>query len=269
MLHVPFRGRANLRNHRKMVLADGRAAIIGGMNLAGEYMGPEGTPKRWCDLSLVLEGPVVGDLNEVFASDWAFAAGEEGSEARPTAPAETPGPAPVQLVPSGPDVPGDFLYDTILTRFFGAVGRIWVVTPYFVPDDALTRALCIAARRGVDVRIVVPAVSNHRFADMARRGYLRQVQTAGGAVYRFIPGMLHAKVILIDDSVSVVGSMNMDLRSLFLNYEVACFVESADVARRLGEWAEGVMARSEVGLRPAAAPVEFIEGIGRLFAPLL
>lgn len=270
MLHLPFRGRANLRNHRKMLLFDRRTAIIGGMNLAAEYMGVTRDPMRWHDLSLTVEGPVVTDLYTVFDGDWAFAAGEN----LPSIPAEPPAilgeeGIPLRLVPSGPDITGDNLYDAVLTYLFGARERAWIVTPYFVPDETLTKAMCIAARRGADVRVVVPQVSNHRLADLVRRSYMRQIQEAGGTVYCFQHGMLHAKVILVDDQPAITGSMNMDMRSFFLNYEVALFIYSPQVASQLESWVLSVMQQSETGLKEAPVAVEFIEGVGRLMAPLL
>ncbi len=270
MLHLPFRGRANLRNHRKILIFDRRSAIVGGMNLAREYMGQTTDPKRWHDLSLTVEGPVVSDLYTIFCGDWAFAAGEELAPMPQACPlVQGEHTVPLQLVPSGPDMPEDSLYDAVVTGLFSARERVWIVTPYFVPDEMLTKALCIAARRGADVRIVVPLASNHRVADLVRRSYLRQVQEAGATVYCFRPGMLHAKVIVVDERLSIVGSMNMDVRSFFLNYEVALLAYSRGITQQLAAWVEDVMAQSETGVKDVHGAVEFLEGMGRLLAPLL
>jgi len=270
MLRVPLRGRANLRNHRKIALFDGKTAIVGGMNLAGEYMGMATDPGRWHDLSLAVQGPLVADLHTVFRGDWAFAAGEElPALDREPAPLSGGDLTSVQLVPSGPDIEGDTLYDAVVAALFEARRRVWITTPYFVPDEMLARAMCMAARRGADVRIVVPQVSNHRLADLVRRSYLREIQDAGGTVYRFRPGMLHAKIILVDDRPAIAGSMNVDVRSFFLNYEIALFIYSSRLAHRLEDWVQGVMAESEVGVRQSHVAVEFLEGVGRLLAPLL
>ena len=232
MIHLPFRGRANLRNHRKIVIADERRALTGGMNLAGAYMGSTPDPKRWRDLSLIVAGPAVHDLADLFRSDWKFATGEDLERLDPQAiPEETADGAVAQVVASGPDVEGDPLYEAIVSIIFTARRRIWVVTPYFVPDELLARALDLAARRGVDVRLVLPARSNHLSADLARGSYLHQVHDAGGHVLLFKPVMLHAKVVLIDDLV-IVGSANMDMRSLFLNYEVAMFLYARRRSKR-------------------------------------
>jgi len=175
----------------------------------------------------------------------------------------------LQLLPSGPDVAGDPLHDEIVASLAAAQKRIWIATPYFIPDEVLQQVLCISARRGVDVRVVVPAASNHWLADMVRRGYLRQVQDNGGKVWLFKPGMLHAKVFVIDDSLGIVGSMNMDMRSLFLNYEIALLVRSEPVVAGLAAWVSRTMEDSELGVKGTSVPVEFAEDIAKLLAPLL
>ena len=176
---------------------------------------------------------------------------------------------PLQLVPSGPDVNEDPLYDTVLASLFNARKRIWIVTPYFIPDEMLLKALCIASRHNVDVRIIVPLLSNHRLADLVRRNYLQQVVDSGGHVYQFRPGMLHGKLIIIDNSLGIVGSMNMDVRSFFLNYEIALFIHSRDMVFKLNTWIYGLMRDSETVLKKQSVFVEYIEGFARLLAPLL
>jgi cardiolipin synthase len=270
MIHLPFRGRANLRNHRKIVVMDGRWGMVGGMNLASEYMGPTPDPTRWRDLSLFLSGPVVPALAELFRSDWKFATGEElGTDVRPPLPPEPAGDSLSQVVASGPDVAGDPLYEALVSAIFTATRRIWVVTPYFVPDETLARALDLAARRGVEVRLVVPAHSNHLMADLARGSYLRQVHNAGGRVLLFEPGMVHAKVVLIDDSLAVIGSANMDMRSLFLNYEVALFLYSRLPIEATAAWIESLMAECTTGLPISSRASELAENVVRLLSPLL
>ena len=179
VLHIPFRGRANLRNHRKIVVVDSRIALTGGMNLAGSYMGPTPDSNCWVDLSVAIQGPAVADLESLFFSDWAFATGEELTapprpqtgrpEDSPEHSGDTSGAATgmVQVVASGPDVVDDPLYESLVSSMFAARQRIWIVTPYFVPDEMLARSLSLAARRGVDVRLIVPARSNHLSADLA------------------------------------------------------------------------------------------------------
>lgn len=274
MLHLPFRGRTNLRNHRKIVVVDDRHALTGGMNLAKEYMGPEPDPARWRDFSVILSGPAVADLATLFYSDWKFATGEDlrqaprGAPPAAASPAEANG-ADAQVVASGPDVAGDPLYESLVTAIFTAQQRVWVVTPYFIPDETLARALDLAARRGIDVRLVVPARSNHLAADLARAGYLRQVHDAGGHILLYTPGMIHGKVVLIDHDLAIVGSANMDMRSLFLNYEAAVYLYSAPQINAAAAWMQTLMAESVSRLPTPGRLSELTENVVRLLSPLL
>jgi cardiolipin synthase len=276
MLHMPFRGRANLRNHRKIVVADSQIAITGGMNLAWPYLGPMPDPNYWRDLSAVIEGPAVSDLESLFFSDWAFATGEDltavppGAEAAKPSPHETsPGKSFVQVVASGPDVADDPLYESLVSLIFAATERIWIVTPYFVPDEMLIRALNLAARRGVDVRLIVPSRSNHLSADLARESYLRELHEAGGNVLLYQPEMLHGKAIIFDDQLAVIGSANMDNRSLFLNYEVALFLYSSDQVASVSAWARSLEADCLRELPRPGWTRELAENVVRLLSPLL
>ncbi len=272
MLHIPLRGRANLRNHRKVIITDSRVALMGGMNLAWPYIGPPGSENLWRDLSVIVEGPVVTELESIFASDWRFATGRSPEpKAAATRQMRSAGmeSSVVQVVASGPDVDGDPLYESLLVMVFAARHRIWIVTPYFVPDEMLARALTLAARRGVDVRLIVPLRSNHITADLARSAYLRDLHSAGGRVLLYTPVMLHAKAIVFDDRLAVIGSANMDMRSLFLNYEVALYVSTPAQVAEIADWAEGLMADTRRGLPAPGWEREFFENIVRLLSPLL
>lgn len=271
VLHRPFRGRTNLRNHRKITIVDNHTVIAGGANIGQEYMGPEAYEKRWKDLAFTLEGPSVRHWLNVFAGDWAFAAKETltaeqlqaGKQAEPAA------SGVVQLVPSGPDVPSDALHDALLSMIYLAKRRFWAVTPYFVPDDALCGALVLAVRRGVDVRIILPRRSNHPLPDIVRGNPLRQIQTAGGKVLFYGPRMLHSKVVLMDDAVAVLGSANMDIRSLLLNYETAMFVYSGAEIAAVAGYMEGIMADCVCGIEEASLGRALGESVVRLVSPLL
>jgi cardiolipin synthase len=286
MLRLPLRGRANLRNHRKMVIADGRVAIVGGMNLAGEYMGPEARPDRWQDISVRLMGPAAGQAFEIFRSDWQFAAQEDLGPEKPhggspdaqedLGPEKPHGGSPdaaaataLQFMASGPDVENDALREAFMISLFRAHRRVWIVTPYFVPDDLLQESLCMAARRGIDLRLICPRRSNHRLADLAREGYLSQLQEAGARVMLYRPRMLHAKAVLIDDTVAVAGSANMDIRSLLLNYEVGLCVYDTEIIGEIERWMRGLMQACQGREPHRHAAVTLVEDMARLFAPLL
>jgi cardiolipin synthase A/B len=270
LLRLPFRGPANLRNHRKIIVVDGQRAILGGMNLAIEYMGPTPHPGRWRDLSLAMSGPAVIHLHAVFRSDWEFAAigGGDDVESLEFLPPQS-GSARLQVVASGPDVLLDTYYDAILSALFQAKRRIWIATPYFIPDESIARALILAIRRGVDVRIVVPARSNHLTADIAGGSYLRQIEDTGGHVCPYLPSMMHAKVALIDSDIGVLGSANLDMRSLFLDYEIAVFAYSSEHLEELTKWFESLLAECAPQLERPGRARALAEDLGRLLAPLM
>jgi cardiolipin synthase len=224
LLHRPLRGRTNMRNHRKLVIADHTRAWSGGRNIGDEYFAAD---SAWIDLSFSLAGPAVADLARLFAADWAFAS-KQPAGAEVAIPAVA-GEHTVQVVPSGPVMARDTLHELMLTACYGAQQRIWLATPYFVPDEALQQALVLAARRGVEVRLLLPRHSNHRLADLARPRYLRELVAAGATIKVTQTAMQHAKALLADD-LALAGSANFDLRSLFLNFEVDClFLSPVDV----------------------------------------
>jgi cardiolipin synthase len=221
-LHRPLHGRTNLRNHRKLVIADGSRVWLGGRNLAAEYFEGTAAIAAWADLSLDTAGPLAAQLNGIFLSDWAFATGQTIAPV-PLTPTQLPTPAfsagSAQPVPSGPDYADDTLQAVLLLACYRAQDSIAIATPYFVPDESLLQALCLAARRGVCVRLLLPARSNHRLADLARGRALQQAAAAGVQIQLY-PTMLHAKLVIIDEAWLLLGSANFDSRSLFLNYEL-------------------------------------------------
>ncbi len=259
--------RVNLRNHRKMVIVDGQTVWSGGRNVGETYLAPQGDPKTWHDLSFVLKGPLVRRFCEVFEADWAKNAGRGAPEPCPAAPGKA-GEVAAQVLPSGPDLPHDGLHDGLVHLIHTAQRRIWVVTPYLLPTDQLQHALLTAARLGRDVRLLVPAVSNQKLADFARGDYLRDLEEAGCTILRYTGGMVHAKAVLIDD-VAVLGSANLDVRSMLLNFEAAVAVYDRAVVGEVEAWFAGLEAGCVSGTRPASLPRRLAEGAFRLGAPVL
>lgn len=261
LIHRPFRGRNNLRNHRKIVIADNRRAWSGGRNIGAEYFADDSV---WVDLSFDVRGPAVLQLSNVFRDDWQFATGESLPIADVT---DSVGSDTLQFIRSGPDTTGEPLHDVLLTACYQAQSRITVVTPYFVPDESIQRALCLAAMRGVHVELILPAKSNHRIADYARTRYLRELDGSGVKIVLVDNGMVHAKAVLIDDDIVLTGSANFDLRSFFLNFESVCLIRSTQHAAALQRWLEPLRARSTpyVGTSNNRAR-EVFEGLVLLFA---
>ncbi|MDB6168586.1 MAG: phospholipase D/Transphosphatidylase [Verrucomicrobia bacterium] len=275
---LPFtsRGSANLRNHRKIAVFDHSRAIIGGHNLADDYMGPLPSRKYFDDVGALVEGPAAVLLNEVFIADWCFASRRSPEALRAPLPLEraaTGGHAELQVVASGPDVPGDPLYEGIISMIQEAERSIWIVTPYFIPDDVLLRSLIVKARAGRDVTLIVPAHSNHPVTDFARRHYVRELRRAGGRVQLFGPGMMHSKAVMVDDRIGLLGSANFDLRSLFVNFEIGLVIHSEHEVQAIKAWARGLLPHCREmkmeGPKKYRLLGNILEDFSRLLAPLL
>lgn len=267
LLARPFQNYINLRNHRKIFLFDGTTVLTGGMNLSREYLGPAACERRWIDILFEIRGPGVFHYREIFTQDWNHTA-----KARLSLPDQIPearGNTRIQVVPSGPDIPSDALYEALLSAIFAARERIWIVTPYFVPDQSLLQALIIARHRGVDVRLITPASSNHLIADLGRSSFMRDLFASGIDVCLYPDGMIHAKAILVDRRGVMMGSANIDQRSLFLNYEVVSFIYSDDAISASETWMKQLMDRCTQKMHPAGRWRRMGENLMRIFAPLL
>jgi len=264
----PFKNYINLRNHRKIYLFDQKHLFSGGMNLSNEYIGKEDGSERQKDLLYFITGPAVHDFYTIFHNDWIYATGEEiemdFSEAK-----IHKGTDIIQVIPSGPDLSGDAFYESLLDLICSAKTRIWIVTPYFVPNDTMMEALIIAGNKGIDVKLITPKKSDHLLADVARSSYMRDLKEAGIDVILYEGKMLHAKTILFDSNVGMVGSANFDNRSLFLNYEVVSFVYSTHLTQSLESWMKHLIEQSTRDLGKPSKVREAAENIMKVFAAIL
>jgi cardiolipin synthase len=268
ILKRPFQNYINLRNHRKIYLFDQRTLLSGGMNLSNEYMGENDGTKRWEDLMYSLKGPSVDDFYVIFHNDWVYAT-KEVKEPVFIHDEQYEGEEIVQVVPSGPDIPKDALYETLLNAIYNAQERIWIVTPYFIPDDNMVQALIIAKHKGVDVKLITPKKSNHIFADIGRSPYMRELYEIGVDIVLYEGEMLHAKAILFDSLGGMVGSVNLDNRSLFLNYEIVTFVYADEFIKSIETWMENLMLSGTRGMGKPSKFREALENVMKVFAPLL
>jgi len=237
-------GPRNLRNHRKMAIADAARLWAGGRNLAAEYFwGLAGAPP-WQDLTFDVQGPVAAAASLQFESDWVAAGGKPASAKIPSPPvsgAASLGEA--QFLPSGPDQSEDTVHALLIDACFHVRDRMLITTPYFVPDVSLETAMRLAARRGVQIDLCIPAASNHRLADFARSRALRSLSQAGVNVH-LLPYMSHAKAVVFDDALALSGSVNLDSRSLLLNYECAVVFYGASEIKWLANWIEALIPKT-------------------------
>ncbi|NOQ31269.1 MAG: cardiolipin synthase [Helicobacteraceae bacterium] len=265
ILRMPFRNYINLRDHRKIYMFDEKKVLSGGMNLADEYLGEDPTTSRWDDMLFSVKGSSIEHFFNIFASDWLYASSKKITYKNRQV--ENSGNTYVQVVPSGPDVPQDALYEALLSAIYSAKKRIWIVTPYFIPDASLSQALTIASHRGVDVKLITPAVSNHLIADLTRSSFMRELEEAGVSIELYTGAMLHAKAVLFDELGAMLGSVNLDNRSLFLNYEIATFVYSEDVIDEIDQWMRNLLSSSSRGTAEVSKARRVFENFMRIFAP--
>lgn len=227
-------GPRNLRNHRKLSIADDGWLWSGGRNLAGEYFtGNAAHPVAWRDLSFDLQGDVAAAAARQFDHDWASVHAHKTRGVASVPPVA--GGTLAQFLPSGPDQTEDTVQALLIGACFRAQHRLLAITPYFVPGDGLRDALRLAARRGVQVTIAIPQRSNHRLADFVRARTMRDLARAG-VIFQMLPFMAHAKAVVVDDDLAFTGSVNLDLRSLLLNHEAAVVFYGAAEIDWLAQW---------------------------------
>lgn len=236
-------GPRNLRNHRKLLIADDRRLWSGGRNLAAEYFLGSANEAPWLDLSFDLHGPVAAAAAHQFDMDWAATHRTESTRL-PTITEVAEGPL-AQFLPSGPDQVEDTAQSLLIAACYRARKRILAITPYFVPDDSLRSAMRLAARRGVRVTIILPANSNHRLADFVRMRAMRDLAMAG-VEFRLLPMMAHAKAVVVDETLAMCGSINLDLRSLLLNHEAAVVFYGTEQIQWLARWIDALAPQGEV-----------------------
>lgn len=258
----------SFRNHRKIAVADGGSCVLGGANLVDYELSEQREHPAWLDLSLLIEGPACTQLEAVFRSDWEFQSGEILPADEPAQIQDFTGEnrSRVSVLPIGPDGPPAILEDFWHFVMQRADERIWICTPYFVPSPMAFRALKMACRRGLDVRVMVPSESDLRPIDYARYDYLRDLLGAGVLVLRYPHTVCHAKVGVIDNRIAVVGSPNFDLRSFFLNYETAVLLHDTPSIERVACWYEEIAHSCETGLEHRTQWRSAMSTVARVFA---
>ena len=268
--------RADLRNHRKIIVIDDEIAYTGSQNLVDpRYFKQDAGVGQWVDAMVRVEGPGVLMMAALFLHDWCLATGE--SFEPPAAEnlvghAVEPG-AVAQVVPSGPGAHPDVIHQLLLTTMFEAREELIITTPYFVPDESILTALISAATRGVAVTLIIPERNDSLLVRYASAAHLDDLMAAGVCIARFRDGLLHTKSITMDGAFSVFGSVNLDMRSLWLNFEISLFVYDSEFTTRLRALQHSYLERSDLlGLetwRKRGAGQRLAEDALRLASPLL
>jgi cardiolipin synthase A/B len=276
---MPFKGkyqRPDLRNHRKLVVVDGRVGFMGSQNLiARTYDSPKNIARglQWQEPMACLTGPVVASVNAVFLSDWLIETGELVDAEHVPADALTRATGPdelvCQVVPSGPGYPSENNLRMFLSLIYGATDKVIITSPYFVPDEAMVYAITTACQRGLDVQLFVSEQADQWLVGHAQRSYYSDLLEAGVRIFMYpAPYILHAKHMSIDDDVAFIGSSNMDIRSFSLNAESSLLVRGESFVRAMREVEQGYRdAGRELTLeewRREPLTSTFFDGIARL-----
>jgi cardiolipin synthase A/B len=263
----------NFRNHRKIVVVDGQTAWVGGHNIGDEYLGLDPRIGDWRDTHIRLQGPAVLGVELAFATDWRWATQNSLTMVRPDADHGSCGNENVLVFPSDPASILEQAGLMFLQVIVAARQRIWIASPYFVPDRSIVSALQLAALRGVDVRVIIPDEPDGPVVGMANWSFTRELLPAGVKVYRYQGGFMHQKVLLMDDHLAGIGTANFDNRSFRLNFEITLLVDGKRFATEVAGMLETDLSRCrEVTLADIAAkPAWFPLGMGaaRLFSPVL
>jgi cardiolipin synthase len=269
----PIFGRElNYRNHRKITVIDGKIGYIGGMNIGDEYRGHSKHLGFWRDTHMRLYGEGVMGLQHYFLMDWAFVSHQLLIDEEYLAIEHPDEEALVQIAASGPDTDWEIILQAYFTMIATAKTRIWITTPYLVPEDSVMSGLVTAALSGVDVRIIIPSKADHFLVYWATRANLEKLLRSGVKIYTYEKGFIHSKTMIVDHGVASVGTANLDIRSLEINFEINAFLYGENEIKQLSDDFEGDLKDStqieyEEYLKRSRGQ-RVLEAIGRLVSPL-
>ncbi len=284
-----FFARIDIRNHRKIVIIDGRIAYTGSQNMVDpKFFKQDEGVGEWVDMMVRVQGPVVESLAGTFINDWYLesetASNRESLNAldrdieqiRKLAdihPCAKAGEIAIQLVPSGPGVVPDAIHKLLLTTIYSAQNELILTTPYFVPDDTLLTAIKSAAERGVDVRIIIPKKNDSKLVQFASQAHFEDLMKSGVQIFLFTAGLLHSKTITVDGEYALFGSVNLDMRSFWLNFEATLFIYNQNFASELRQKQIRYQSQSQhlalEDLTTRPITVKLKENVALLIGPLL
>lgn len=267
--------RQDLRMHRKLVVIDDDVAYTGSMNLVDPSCFKQGAGVgEWVDIMLRIRGPIVPIFWSLFVWDWEMETGErllEQLEYHPVSCLDSQ--LKLQLLPSGPFMGGDAIHQSLLTAVYQARRRLVLITPYFVPDDALVAALCSASDRGVEVQLILPAKNDSRMVNYACNAFFDELLRSGVEIHLYEAGLLHTKCVLVDHQFGLVGTVNLDKRSLWLNFEMTVLVDDGQAMGELLQLADSYLSETRkvswLIWRKRPLRQRLLENLFYLLSPLL
>lgn len=273
---VPFLNhKINFRNHRKIVVIDGNAGFIGGLNIGDEYVGMNRHFGFWRDTHLAVHGEAVRSLQLIFLEDWFYMTGVTLLEHKYLSPEfeQSNNTGGVQMIASGPDDEWEVIKSLFFSMIVSAKKSVWVASPYFIPDEDILSALKIAALSGIDVRILVPNRPDKRIVFYASRSYFPELLEAGVKIYEYQNGFMHSKIIIVDDELASIGTSNMDMRSFHLNFEVNAFLYRTESTNELvDDFLNDMQDSTQIYLdqfKKRSLLSRVVESTSRLLSPLL
>ncbi len=271
---LPLLGsRLNYRNHKKILVVDGKIGFVGGINIGDEYLGKNKKLGFWRDTHLKLQGEAVYVLQGMFLADWYFVSNESINDIKYFPKQGYCGETILQIASSGPDSYWASIHQAYFSAINSAREKVYITTPYLVPDEGILLALKTAALRGVDVRLLVPIKPDHRSVFWASKSHFEELLRAGVKIYQYSKGFVHGKVFIIDNNFISIGTANLDIRSFELNFEVNAFIYDKDINRKVSkDFLEDLKVSKQILLdeykkRPFTHKIT--ESIARVFSPIL
>lgn len=262
----------NYRNHRKIAVIDGAIGFVGGLNIGDEYIGSSDKFEFWRDTHLEIKGEAVYSLQTIFLNDWNYVSKQDVQGARFYPEIKVAKTSLVQIAASGPDSEWKCILQAFYKMISNATQKIWITTPYLVPEESIMMGLKTAALSGIDVKIIIPSQPDHFFVYWASQANIQKLLEAGVKIYRYKNGFIHSKIMIVDRLAATVGTANLDIRSMEINFEVNAFLYDIDVIVRLEEdfiqdLEESIMYELE-SFKGRKLQYRFLEAMGRLVSPL-
>lgn len=229
-----FNNKINFRNHRKIIIIDGKVGFVGGINIGDEYLGENKSFGFWRDTHLIIKGENVWDLQKIFLEDWFYATKRKINDYPLCEPFENiTENGLTQIISSGPDQQWQTIKQIMFTMINSAKKSIWITSPYFIPDEDILSALKTAALSNIDVKLLMPSFPDKKIVFYASRSFYEELIEAGVEIYTYQKGFVHSKIIIVDDELATIGTSNMDTRSFNLNFEVNALLYKTDSVNEL------------------------------------